>query len=585
MLYGGYVAINILLLLFREYPSKKCDKEYIIKKVSYLSQDKNKKTAETVDANVKRESAELLLEDAREMTVQELEDSYDSSSSGNTKTSTVQVKVEEPWSASTRDSNGCTDSVDTSQDMKVYQCSVCKIKCNERHKLLIHEITEHSFEEREEKVMPVLHKKYKREQVECCLCAQVFSGKKPLRRHVREQHTTLENICEFCGAYYQKISQLKVHQRLHTNEKPFKCETCNVSFHFKKELRRHKSSNHKQIKSLTCGICNRTCPNRNAMWRHEKIHTNDRNALCYLCGKVLSNPQSMRSHMRTHSSERPCSCPTCGKSFKDNTSVNKHMLMHSTSKNFACDVCGRAFYSKALVKQHKLSHSGVKPHKCETCGTAYNRLGNLNQHKKKHAANQPVENLSHECVVCGKRLRSELTLKYHLAKHTGEKKPFDCEVCGKRFIAVDPYRVHMRMHTGERPYQCTTCGKTFRSSFTVKQHARLHRDECPYACPFCERKFKRLQSLVVHKRTHTGEKPHRCPLCGRGFAQKGDMLKHTKTHNRDRPASASKVKDERVVMEIEHIPELALSDSEITSEFLIDMPIVEVETEINSEMP
>jgi hypothetical protein len=63
------------------------------------------------------------------------------------------------------------------------------------------------------------------------------------------------------------------------------------------------------------------------------------------------------------------------------------------------------------------------------------------------------------------------------------------------------------------------------------------------------------------------------------------MLKHTKTHNRDRPASANKVKDERVVMEIEHIPELALSDSEITSEFLIDMPIVEVETEIKSEMP
>jgi hypothetical protein len=65
-----------------------------------------------------------------------------------------------------------------------------------------------------------------------------------------------------------------------------------------------------------------------------------------------------------------------------------------------------------------------------------------------------------------------------------------------------------------------------------------------------------------------------------GFAQKGDMLKHTKTHNRDRPATANKVNQERVVMEIEHISELALSDSEITRQFLIDMPIVKVETEI-----
>jgi hypothetical protein len=62
------------------------------------------------------------------------------------------------------------------------------------------------------------------------------------------------------------------------------------------------------------------------------------------------------------------------------------------------------------------------------------------------------------------------------------------------------------------------------------------------------------------------------------------MLKHTKTHNRDRLATANKVKQQRVVMEIEHISEMALSDSEITSEFLIDMPIVEVETESNSEM-
>jgi hypothetical protein len=62
------------------------------------------------------------------------------------------------------------------------------------------------------------------------------------------------------------------------------------------------------------------------------------------------------------------------------------------------------------------------------------------------------------------------------------------------------------------------------------------------------------------------------------------MLKHTKTHNRDRPATANKVKQERVVMEIEHISELALSDSEIPSQFLIDMPIVELETEIHSEM-
>nr|CAD7394833.1 unnamed protein product [Timema cristinae] len=324
--------------------------------------------------------------------------------------------------------------------------------------------------------------------------------------------------------------------------------------------------------------------NRAALWRHARIHTINRNVLCSQCGKILSNSQSLRVHMRTHSSDRPCSCPTCGKSFKDNASLTRHEVMHSALRNFRCDICQRAFYSKALVKQHKLSHSGVKPHKCNVCGASFNRLGNLNQHKKKHVDSdgktESKNEIAYECVVCNKRMRSELTLKYHLAKHTGEKKPFDCTACGKRFTAIEPYRVHMRIHTGERPYVCNTCDKDFRSAYTLKQHMGLHKDECPYPCPFCERRFKRLQSLIVHKRTHTGEKPHQCSECGRRFAQKGDMLKHMKTHFRDQPYLGSQVPEE-MVLEIDNIAEFALSDTDMTNEFLIDMPIVEVETELH----
>ncbi|XP_049828104.1 zinc finger protein 540-like isoform X2 [Schistocerca gregaria] len=460
-----------------------------------------------------------------------------------------------------------------------HKCTICKQRFETSDKLFIHEFTKHSIEKLPDNKN--VRRYRKRELHKCEDCGLVFCGLKPYRKHVKEHHIPAENICEFCGAHYKIKSQLEIHRRLHTNEKPYTCTICQESFHFKKALRRHKRT-HIEPKSLTCSICNKTFANRSAMWRHEKIHSDSRNVLCYLCGKVLSNPQSLRVHMRTHSSDRPCSCPTCGKSFKDNVSVNKHLIIHSTEKNFHCDICGRAFYSKALVKQHKLSHSGVKPHTCETCGAAFNRLGNLNQHKKKHLYDfGNVQDVSYECVICSKKLKSELTLKYHLAKHTGEKKPFDCEVCGKRFIAVDPYRVHMRIHTGERPYECDVCGKTFRSSFTLKQHSALHKDEYPYPCPFCERRFKRLQSLVVHKRTHTGEKPHQCPICSRAFAQKGDMQKHTKTHTKDKERIKQvRLDDDAVVMEIEQITELALSDTEITSEFLIDMPIVEVETEI-----
>ncbi|CAG2060552.1 unnamed protein product [Timema podura] len=353
-----------------------------------------------------------------------------------------------------------------------------------------------------------------------------------------------------------------------TEVKQYRCLNCDQTFNENSKLLIHEITEHiveKQTKANNESFVS------HIRYRREKME-------CKECGS------SLRVHMRTHSSDRPCSCPTCGKSFKDNASLTRHEVMHSALRNFRCDICQRAFYSKALVKQHKLSHSGVKPHKCNVCGASFNRLGNLNQHKKKHVDSdgktESKNEIAYECVVCNKRMRSELTLKYHLAKHTGEKKPFDCMACGKRFTAIEPYRVHMRIHTGERPYVCNTCDKDFRSAYTLKQHMGLHKDECPYPCPFCERRFKRLQSLIVHKRTHTGEKPHQCPECGRRFAQKGDMLKHMKTHFRDQPYLGSQVPEE-MVLEIDNIAEFALSDTDMTNEFLIDMPIVEVETELH----
>ncbi|KAJ8898291.1 hypothetical protein PR048_003651 [Dryococelus australis] len=493
----------------------------------------------------------------------------------------------------------CTTASESALESKIYQCSKCCLNFSDKSKLLFHEISEH-VGEASVKISnnvsdlnctkngvivgkQIACKKYRRERTACKQCGQDFIGQRPLKRHIHECHAPKDTVCLYCGAHYTVRSQLLAHLRLHTNEKPYSCLLCDAKFHFKKELRRHKHL-HATSQVIACTICDKVFNSRHSLWRHKRIHSQNRCVLCYLCGKVLSNTQSLKVHLRTHSSERPCTCESCGKKFKDNVSLLKHMIMHSAEKKFLCDICNRAFYSKALVKQHKLSHSGVKPYKCEVCGSCFNRLGNLNQHKKRHLhkeeSDQSKLDSSFECTVCGKKMRSELTLKYHIAKHTGEKKPFDCETCGKRFVAIEPYRVHMRIHTGERPYVCGVCNKSFRSPYTLKQHMGLHRDEFPYPCPFCERRFKRLQSLIVHKRTHTGEKPHVCPMCNRCFAQKGDMLKHTKTHTRDNLPPTNKDHGDELVLEMDHITDFALSDAEITNEFLINMPIVEVQTEI-----
>ncbi|KAM3964028.1 uncharacterized protein ACR2FA_002073 [Aphomia sociella] len=76
----------------------------------------------------------------------------------------------------------------------------------------------------------------------CKLCSRHFSARWMLKVHVERDHEKLApHICDEkdCGRKFYKKSDLVVHQRYHTGERPYSCEICSASFPNVSHLRRH----------------------------------------------------------------------------------------------------------------------------------------------------------------------------------------------------------------------------------------------------------------------------------------------------------------------------------------------------------
>ncbi|XP_056153580.1 zinc finger protein 91-like [Lampris incognitus] len=104
---------------------------------------------------------------------------------------------------------------------------------------------------------------------------------------------------------------------------PFECHPELVP-----SMARFGSASSRQGESHSCIMCGKTFNRIGNLRIHQRCHTGERPYCCLHCGKCFSHAGNLQKHTRVHTGERPYACLQCGKTFSQSSHLKKHQKIH-----------------------------------------------------------------------------------------------------------------------------------------------------------------------------------------------------------------------------------------------------------------
>ncbi|XP_018396629.1 PREDICTED: zinc finger protein 235-like [Cyphomyrmex costatus] len=316
----------------------------------------------------------------------------------------------------------------------------------------------------------------------------------------RNIHKIRPHVCKTCNKGFQSKADLSRHDRIHKNEKPYKCDICGHMTRTKGNLISHMVSMHKKDERFKS---------------NKDLYTGWVSYTCRTCNKEFKNKYNLRIHERIHNDEKPYKCDICGHMTSTKGNLSSHILAihnkHTGGKSYKCGTCNKEFKNKYNLRIHERIHNDEKPYKCDICGHMTRSKYNLSAHiLAMHFDDERFKSNRHLYTV---------------------GKSYKCGTCHKEFKGKWHFNRHVKTHTGEKPYQCKLCEFKCSQKENLTSHVKSkHRNDerlksnkdvytggVSYKCETCNNEFKSKAHLHIHERTHIGEKPYHCEFCGDMF--------------------------------------------------------------------
>ncbi|XP_035293781.1 zinc finger protein 54-like isoform X1, partial [Cricetulus griseus] len=243
------------------------------------------------------------------------------------------------------------------------------------------------------------------------------------------------------------------------------------------------------IKHCQSNISEKSFTQHSSCKIHQSLHSLEKPYICMESDKSLTWNLQFRRHKTVHTGERPYNCMECNKSFIWNSQLRTHQRVHTGERPYKCLECDKSFSCNSKLRRHQRVHTGERPYKCLECDKSFTRNSQLRTHQRVHSGDRP-----YKCMECDISFTRNSELRKHQRVHTGER-PYKCKECDKSFTRNSQLRAHQRVHTGEKPYKCLECDKSFTWDSDLRNHQRVHTGERPYKCKECDKSFSQNSHL------------------------------------------------------------------------------------------
>ena len=295
-------------------------------------------------------------------------------------------------------------------------------------------------------------------------------GRKKKPQLLKEEYKPFN--CPDCPTAFLHASALKRHSQKHTGQDAFPCPKCPLTFPSRKQQQLHQERDHWGSTPITCHVCGKVFRKVRNLEEHLVLHTEEKPYACQTCGERFQYRQALCRHRRSHKASF-FKCQECGVEFHLQSQYKLHLIKHLAILPHLCSVCGAAFPSPYLLKKHAVTH-GQKQFVCEHCGKAFHHKFGHKMHVRTHLEVKPFP-----CSLCDKSFVSGGKLKLHYSVVHQGIKPHQCDQCDARFAHASALQDHVTgTHTHEKPFPCSMCSLRFHSKKYRSVHFLRHHKKC-----------------------------------------------------------------------------------------------------------